>query len=85
MRFIRQYLEQIPIPNKIKPEQSEKIIQKVEILLSLNQQLSVTLLDSEKQQIQHTILRVEKEVDKMVCEVYGLGEEDVRIIEQGMK
>ena len=38
-------------------------------------------LDSEKQQIQRAILHNEKEVDKMVYEIYGLTEEEIGIIE----
>lgn len=81
MRFIRQYLEQIPIPNNISNQKSDKIIQKVETLLSLNQQISEIRIDTERTQIQRAFNHTEKEVDKLVYELYGLGEEEIMIVE----
>ncbi len=40
-----------------------------------------TQFDSEKRQIQPTILHAEKEVDKLVYALYGLTEEEIAIVE----
>ena len=53
--------------------------------LSLNQQLANTRLESEKQQIQRAILHTEKEVDKLVYELYGLTKMEINIVEESIK
>lgn len=68
-RFIRQYLEQIPIVevNKNKETEIEQIVKKIVSEKRKNPQTDTTYL--------------EKEIDHLVYEMYGLNKEEIRIVE----
>ncbi len=78
-RFIRQYLEQIPIP--IVAKNKNEIITLVDQLLFLHQEKSTTKLESSLAQIQGKIDYCERRVDELVYELYGLTEEERRVVE----
>jgi len=80
LRFIRQYLEKIPIPQTSELAKNQ-IIQIISNLLSLNKELSSAILDTQRQQIQRTIDYSEKKIDELVYQLYGLSEEEIGIIE----
>ena len=81
MRFIRQYMETIPITKSRNPE----IDKCVENLFKLNKQLQTTKLESQEQQLQRTIDYTENRIDEMVYELYGLSEEEIEIVENSVK
>jgi len=72
------YVAQIPIPNKRNPE-IEKLVSNI---LQLNKQLQATKLDTQRQQIQRTIVHTERKIDELVYGLYGLNKEEIEIIEQ---
>ncbi len=78
MRFIRQYLETIPITKS----QNTQFIQLVDDILKLNEQLQSTKLETQRQQIQRTIDHAEKKIDELVYELYGLTEDEIKIVEE---
>jgi type I restriction-modification system DNA methylase subunit len=85
-QLIYKYLEMIPIIVESLSSANyqtleEQISQKAETLLSLNQRLTTTRLETQRQQIQRTINHAEKKIDELVYELYGLSEEEIRIIE----
>jgi hypothetical protein len=79
MRFIRQYLETIPIKTD-KTKESE-IVKLVEQLLQLNIELKDANLETKKEQIQNRISDCEGRINEIVYELYGLSEEEIKIIE----
>jgi adenine-specific DNA-methyltransferase len=83
LRFIRQYLETIPIVvnKQIKPE----IIKLVDQLLQLNEELQNVKLQTQRDQIQNKIDYCENRINKIVYELYGLTEEEIAIIENSIK
>jgi len=85
LRFIRQYLERIPIPIFINTLDSsgyqKQIIEIVDNLQVLNEQLNSTTLKTHFQSIEQAVNHAEKRIDQLVYELYGLGEEEIRIIE----
>ena len=81
MRFIRQYLETIPITKS----KNSQIIKLVDNLLKLNKQLQATKLETHRQQIQRTISHTEKKIDELVYGLYGLSKEEIEIIENDLK
>ena len=78
-RFIRQYLEQIPIP--IVAKNKNEIITLVDQLLFLHQEKSTTKLESSLAQIQGKIDYCERRVDELVYELYGLTEDERKVVE----
>jgi hypothetical protein len=69
LRFIRQYMEQIPIANA-EPQMKNRIEDLVKQILSIKKQDPTA---------DTTVL--EKEIDQMVYALYGLTEEEIKIVE----
>lgn len=78
-RFIRQYLELIPIKSENKYVQ--EIENLVDQLLLFNQEKSSAKLDSKLQVIQSRIDYCEDKINQIVYQLYGLTEEEIRIVE----
>lgn len=79
LRFIRQYLETIPIKLNQKSEKEITII--VEQLISFNDELNNTNLSSKKEQILNKIDFLESKLNKLVYQLYDLTEEEIKIVE----
>jgi hypothetical protein len=71
LRFIRQYLAQIPIL-----ESSKEVREKIEELVS-------QIIEIKKQSPIENTSTLEAEIDQLVYEMYGLSEEEIRIVEGG--
>jgi hypothetical protein len=80
-RFIRQYLEKIPIPNKISGAINSKIENLVENMLALHAKLKETDIESDRNTMQSKIEAVNTQIDKLVYELYGLTEDEIKIVE----
>ena len=76
-QLIYKYLEKIPISKKKNPE----IVKYVDNLLKLNKDLHAATLTTQRQQIQRAIDHAERKIDEIVYKLYGLSEEEVRIVE----
>jgi len=72
------HLKELPIP---KAPTSDPISPLVERMLSLNQQLASAKTDHDKTSLQRQIDATDKQIDKLVYELYGLTEEEITIVE----
>jgi len=80
-RWIKQYVEQLPIP-PITPQTqplADQIVQKVDQILSLTQSSDFET-SREKQE---KVKELERDIDQLVYKLYGLTEEEIRVIEEG--
>jgi len=59
----------------------DKMVALVEQMLSLNKQLASAKTDHEKTALQRQIEAIDKQIDKLVYELYGLTDEEIRIVE----
>ena len=77
------YVAKIPIPNIDKGKEVNKnlITQIVTNLLNLNNQLPSATLDTQRRQLQRAIEHAEKRIDELVYQLYGLTEEEVKVVE----
>ena len=57
------------------------IVKLVDKLLHLNKDLHATTLSTQREQIQRAIDHAERKIDEIVYELYGLSEEEVKIVE----
>ena len=73
-------LAQIPI---ILPttNRHERMVSLVQSMLDMHKQLQLPLLSQEKEHLQRQISRTDHEIDKLVYELYGLTDEEIRIVE----
>jgi adenine-specific DNA-methyltransferase len=78
-RWIKQYVEQLPLPPITKETQplADQIVQKVDHILSLTQSPDYEI-NKEKQE---KVKELEREIDQLVYKLYGLTEEEIKIIE----
>jgi hypothetical protein len=81
------FLGQIPIPlisisDSINQKRHDKIIQLVDQMLNLNKQLAEAKTDHEKTLIQRQIDATDKQIDKLVYELYELTPEEIKIVEE---
>jgi len=77
LRFIYQYLAQIPIIEEY-PEQFSSV---VDSMLESQKQLHTAKSDSDKKLIQQKIDAIDKQIDRLVYELYSLTEDEIRIVE----
>ena len=82
------YISQLPIhtinfsdPTEIKYH--DRMVALVESMLALHKQSAAAKLPDEKERLQRQIDITDKQIDKLVYELYGLSEEEIKIVEGG--
>lgn len=81
MRFDNVHLEKLQIPKDINKKQHDKIIELVEQMLEIQKQLHSAKTESDKQFYQKKANIIDKQIDTLVYELYGLTAEEIKIIE----
>ena len=61
------------------------MVQLVETMLKLHKQLAAAKTSHEKTAFQRQIDATDKQIDQLVYELYGLTEEEIRIVEETTK
>jgi len=85
-RLIYQYMEKVPIrpidfTNPIDKAAHDRMVQLVEQMLSLQKQLPNAKTGHDQTHIQRQIDATDRQIDKLVYELYGLTEEEVAVVE----
>ncbi|MGN6165752.1 MAG: Eco57I restriction-modification methylase domain-containing protein [Flavisolibacter sp.] len=80
LRFIRQYLQTLPIA-KANGMQEKEIIQLVDAMLSLHKEKQQTTLPEKLESLQHRINHTDEKINQLVYQLYGLTEEEIKIVE----
>lgn len=75
-------IKKINVKSKIEIEKQSEIIEFVNQLLSLNQEKSATKLSSKISQIESKIDYCENKINEIVYQLYGLTEEEIKIVEE---
>jgi type II restriction/modification system DNA methylase subunit YeeA len=80
-RYKKAFLEQLPLPSITKENQpiADQIVQKVDQILTLTQSEDYDTNQKKQQQVKN----LEYEIDQLVYKLYGLTEEEIKIIEGG--
>ncbi len=74
------------LPIKIGTEKEQKVLIKiVDCMLFLHQELNNTKDQSRKAKIEAEIKKTDREIDELVYQLYGITEEEKKIIEEGLK
>jgi predicted type IV restriction endonuclease len=84
----KQYIEQLPIrtidfANPAEKAQHDKMVSLVEQMLSLHKALAAAHSPAEKERLERQIEVTDRAIDALVYELYGLTEEEIRIVEGG--
>jgi type II restriction/modification system DNA methylase subunit YeeA len=86
-RYFTQYIEQLPIPRinfakAIDKARHDRMNQMVDVMLELHQELAESKVDQVKNSIQRQIDATDKQIDALVYELYGLTDEEIKIVER---
>jgi type I restriction-modification system DNA methylase subunit len=84
----KHHVEQLPVrpinfSNPTDKAHHDKMVSLVDQMLSLNKQLASAKTDHEKTSLQRQIEATDRQIDKLVYELYGLTEEEIGIVEGG--
>ena len=86
LRFFGQYLEGFPIRTVDPSDRADKahydrVVTLVEQMLALHKKLTDAVMENERIALRDEISRIDKEIDQIVYELYGLTEEEIGIVE----
>jgi hypothetical protein len=86
-RLIYQYMEKVPIrvidfSDRADVAIHKRIVDLVNLMLDLLQQLPKAKTPHEKESIQRQIDAADKQIDQLVYQLYGLTDEEIRIVEE---
>ena len=73
----------LPFPSIISPQYSNRMVALVENMLALHKRLAAAGSPQEKELLQRQIAYTDREIDALVYELYGLTDEEIRIVEGG--
>ena len=87
-RLIYQYMEKVPIhvldlSNVSDRTMYDRMVSLVEQMLGLNRQLVSVRTPQDKTALDRQIAATDRQIDQLVYELYGLTEEEIRIVERG--
>ncbi len=83
----KKHVEKLPVrtinfSNPAEKAQHDKMVALVEQMLSAHKALAATQSPAEKERIQRQIEATDRAIDSLVYELYGLTEEEIRIVEE---
>ena len=86
-RLIYQYTEQVPIrvidfTNKSDKSRHDRVVELVERMLALHEQLPQAQTDQGKTVLERQIATVDRQLDQLVYELYGLSDTEIALVEE---
>jgi hypothetical protein len=83
------YVERLPIPpidfsNPTDKAHHDRMVDLVEQMLDLHKQLAKAKLPQAKNVLQRQIETTDRQIDQLVYELYGLTDEEIKIVEKGL-
>ena len=82
MMYTKKYLVQLPIADGLVREPSVHLAGLVQRMLDLHQQLASAKTPVDKTALQRQIDATDRQIDQLVYELYGLTDDEIRIVEQ---
>jgi hypothetical protein len=82
LRFKQQYVSAFPIPRKIDPRKTILVTRLVQRMLDLHKRLPLAKTAHEKTALQRQIDATDRQIDKLVYELYDLTDDEIRIVEE---
>jgi hypothetical protein len=88
--YVKKYIEQLPIypidfSKKADVARHDQMVSLVQTMLDLHKKLHSANVPSEKEMLQRQIDATDRQIDKLVYELYGLTDEEIAIVEETTK
>ncbi len=85
LRFFGQYLEGFPVhlPDPVDKARHGKMVALVQTMLDLHKRLAAAKTAHEKDVLQRRITATDRQIDQLVYALYGLTDEDIKMVEEG--
>jgi predicted nucleic acid-binding Zn-ribbon protein len=71
----------ICLHRSVKKSRHDRMVELVERMLALHKQLTAAKIEHEKTALQRQIEATDRQIDALVYELYGLTEEEIKIVE----
>jgi len=75
-------LREFPYPKSIDKAKGSQIVQLIDQMLALHKQSTVAQLEHEQTSLRRQISATDRQIDRLVYEIYGLTEEEVKIAQE---
>ena len=85
IKFSKQYIETAPIVMFGKEFAHSRMISLVDTMLTLHRQLDAAKSEKLNAVIQRQMHATDSEIDRLVYELYGLTDDEIKIVEEGTK
>lgn len=90
LAFSRQYIERLPIrtidfSDPADKARHDKMVELVQRMLDLHEQLAAAKTEHEKIVLQRRIAATDRQIDQLVYELYGLTQEEIKIVEEASR
>ncbi len=83
LEFRAQYVDKFPLPQKYSEQNEDGMLASLaERMLSLHQRLAEARIERERTVIGHQISATDRQIDRLVYELYGLTEEEIKVVEE---
>jgi len=77
-------IERLPMP-EIEPKNATKLTSLVDSMLTLHKRLAAEKLPQKREQLQREIDATDRQIDQLVYKLYGLIDDEIRIVEEATK
>jgi len=88
-QLIYKYLHQIPVPSPssacCEPARHDQMVELVEGMLQLHAGLAAAKTPDEKKTLQRQIDATDRQIDQLVYELYGLTDDEIKIVEEATR
>ncbi|MGI6369958.1 MAG: TaqI-like C-terminal specificity domain-containing protein [Candidatus Kapaibacterium sp.] len=81
LNFYPDNAKNLPIPTAT-PEQQEKLASLAQIIIELKKKLAEAKVSNDKRLLTQQAEGIDKEIDKLVYQLYGLNDEEIKVIEE---
>ncbi len=87
LRFFGQYLENFPVvlPKRSEKRRNNRMVELVERMLLLHKDLDSPKTAHARTVIERQIEATDRQIDRLVCELYGLTDEEIAIVEEATR
>jgi len=84
--YVKKYIERLPIRlpesfNRADKSRHEEVVTKVESMLEAKKQLAKAKTDKDKAYYENKCNSLDRQIDRLVYDLYGLTEEEIRVVE----